>query len=87
VSGAEAGAAERVEHALEGLDALLRAAPFLTGRAFGLADISYLPWLLRMRDLMGLSLERHAALVRWLETCCERPSVAAEVETVASLAT
>jgi len=82
----EAGAAGRVEHALEGLDALLRAAPFLTGRAFGLADISYLPWLLRMRDLMGLSLDRHAALVRWLETCCERPSVAAEVETVASLA-
>jgi len=82
----EAGAAGRVEHALEGLDALLRAAPFLTGRGFGLADISYLPWLLRMRDLMGLSLDRHAALVHWLETCCERPSVAAEVETVASLA-
>jgi glutathione S-transferase len=81
----EAGAAERVEHALGGLDALLRAAPFLTGRAFGLADISYLPWLLRLRDLMGFSLERHPSVVRWLETCCERPSVAAEVETVASL--
>lgn len=82
----EGGAAERVEHALEGLDVLLRAAPFLTGRAFGLADVAYLPWLLRLRDLMGLSLDRHSALVRWLETCCERPSVAAEVETVASLA-
>jgi hypothetical protein len=35
---------------------------------------------------MGVSLDRHSALVRWLETCCERPSVAAEVETVASLA-
>jgi RNA polymerase-associated protein len=82
----ESGAAERVEHALEGLDTLLRAAPFLTGRSFGLADVAYLPWLLRLRDLMGISLERHAALVRWLDTCCERPSVAAEVETVASLA-
>jgi RNA polymerase-associated protein len=82
----ESGAAERLERALAGIDTLLRAAPFLTGRAFGLADISYLPWLLRMRDLMGVSLDRHAALVRWLDTCCERPSVAAEVETVASLA-
>jgi glutathione S-transferase len=82
----EVGAAERVDHALAGIDALLRATPFLTGRAFGLADVSYLPWLLRLRDLMGVSLDRHAALVRWLETCCERPSVAAEVETVASLA-
>jgi hypothetical protein len=39
-----------------------------------------------MRDLLGLSLDRHAELVRCLESCCERPSVAAEVETVASLA-
>ena len=42
------------------LDALLAATPFLTGRAFGLADVSYLPWLLRLRDLMGVSLDRHA---------------------------
>ena len=82
----EAGAAERVEDALAWIDSLLRAAPFLTGRAFGLADLSYLPWLLRLRDLMGVPLDRHRALARWLETCCERPSVAAEVETVASLA-
>ncbi|HSD78720.1 MAG TPA: glutathione S-transferase family protein, partial [Solirubrobacteraceae bacterium] len=82
----EAGAGERVEDALSGIDALLRVAPFLTGRAFGLADVSYVPWLLRLRDLMGVSLARHPAVARWLETCCERPSVAAEVETVASLA-
>jgi len=82
----EAGAGGRVEDALSGIDALLRVAPFLTGRAFGLADVSYVPWLLRLRDLMGVSLDRHPAVARWLETCCERPSVAAEVETVASLA-
>ena len=35
---------------------------------------------------MGVPLDRHPVLMRWLETCCERPSVAAEVETVASLA-
>ena len=82
----EAGAGERVEDALSGIDALLRVAPFLTGRAFGLADVSYVPWLLRLRDLMGVSLARQPAVARWLETCCERPSVAAEVVTVASLA-
>jgi glutathione S-transferase len=82
----EPGAAERLSEALEALDRLLATTPFLTGVAFGLADVAYLPWLLRLRDLMGMSLDRYPAIVRWLETCCERPSVAAEVETVASLA-
>jgi glutathione S-transferase len=80
--GAEAGLAAEVE----ALDTLLAATPFLTGRAFGLADISYLPWLLRLRDLLGVSLAPYPAVLRWLEACAERPSVAAEIETVASLA-
>jgi glutathione S-transferase len=82
----EPGATERLAEALAWLDAMLAAAPYLTGRDFGLADLSYLPWLLRLRDLMGVSLDPHAALVDWLDRCGERPSVAAEVETVASLA-
>jgi len=82
----EEGAAERLAHALAGLDHVLGTMPFLTGRSFGLADVSYLPWLLRLRDLMGVSLDATPALAGWLERCCERPSVAAEVETVASLA-
>jgi glutathione S-transferase len=82
----ETGAVERLGHALRELDHILSAMPFLTGRAFGLADVAYVPWLLRMRDLMGVSLEPYPALTGWLGRCCERPSVAAEVETVASLA-
>ena len=82
----EAGAAERLAHALTGLDRMLRGSPFLTGRSFGLADVSYLPWLLRLRDLMGVSLAPYSAITAWLDRCCERPSVTAEVETVASLA-
>jgi len=82
----ESGAEERLAAALARLDGLLGVAPFLTGRAFGLADVAYVPWLLRLRDLMGVSLQGYPAVVRWLETCCERPSVTAEVETVASLA-
>jgi glutathione S-transferase len=82
----EAGAAERLAHALTDLDHTLAAMPFLTGRSFGLADAAYLPWLLRLRDLMGVSLDAYPALTGWLGRCSERPSVAAEVETVASLA-
>ena len=82
----EAGSDGRLAHALAGLDHLLGGAPFLTGRSFGLADIAYLPWLLRMRDLMGISLDGYRTLTGWLDRCSERPSVAAEIETVASLA-
>ncbi|HEY1318144.1 MAG TPA: glutathione S-transferase family protein [Gaiella sp.] len=71
---------------LRGLEAMLGTAPFLTGARFGLADVSYLPWLLRLRGLMGLSLEPYPAIAAWLEACSGRPSVAAEIETVASLA-
>lgn len=82
----EPGAAARLAEALGALDGLLATTPFLTGGAFGLADIAYVPWLLRLRDLMGVPLDGHPTLARWLETCCERPSVAAEVETIAALA-
>jgi glutathione S-transferase len=81
----EEGAETRVSDALGGLDAFLARVPFLSGRAFGLADVAYLPWLFRLRDLMGVSLEGHEAIAGWLEACGERPSIAAELETVASL--
>jgi glutathione S-transferase len=71
---------------LRGLESMLQSAPFLTGTRFGLGDVSYLPWLLRLRGLMGLSLEPYPAIAGWLDACAERPSVAAEIETVASLA-
>ena len=82
----EEGAEARVSDALAGLDAFLATMPFLSGRAYGLADVAYLPWLFRLRDLMGFSLAGHDAIGRWLETCSERPAIAAELETVASLA-
>ena len=82
----EDGAEARVADGLAGLDAFLATMPFLSGRTFGLADVAYLPWLFRLRDLMDFSLAGHEAIERWLETCSERPSIAAELETVASLA-
>ena len=81
----EEGARERFEEELGYLDGLLNGTPWLSGRDFGLADIAFLPWLLRARDLLGVELEPWPALHDWVERACERPSVAAEQVLVAAL--
>ena len=67
------------------LDAALEAQPFLSGRDYGLADIGYVPWILRARDMLGVDLEPYDALEAWLERLSERPAVAAERELTATL--
>jgi len=52
---------------------------------FGLADIAYVPWLLRARDMLGVDLAPYPALDDWVERLSERPSVAAEAALVAAL--
>lgn len=81
----EEGAEVRFGAALAGLDALLARAPYLTGAAFGLADIAYLPWVLRARESLGVELEEWPALAGWVERVSERASVAAELEVLAAL--
>ena len=81
----EEGARERFEGELGFLDVLLRGMPWLSGREFGLADIAFLPWVLRARDLLGVPLDSWPALTEWLERASQRPSVAAELEVVAAL--
>jgi RNA polymerase-associated protein len=81
----EEGARGRVDEELARLEKLLEVQPFLTGREFGLADVAYLPWILRARDRMDVDLQPFPALVQWLERVSERPSVAAELELVAAL--
>ena len=71
--------------ALGGLDSLLATVPYLTGATFGLADISYVPWVIRARDLLGVTLEPFPALADWLARLSERPSVQAELDVVAAL--
>ena len=79
----EDGARARFDSALARLDAVLAAQPYLTGRGFGLADIAYVPWLLRARDRMGIALDGFPAVEAWLEHVAQRPSIAAEIELVA----
>jgi glutathione S-transferase len=80
----EDGASERLDAALATLDAVLQAQKFLSGREFGLADVAYVPWILRARDRMGVDLEPFPALVEWVGRLEQRPSIAAERDVVAS---
>jgi glutathione S-transferase len=81
----EEGAADRLEQELAKLDAALEARPWLGGAAYGLADIAYVPWLLRMRDTLGVPLEPFPALLDWLDRLLDRPAVSAEAVVVAAL--
>ena len=81
----EEGARERLDAELAKLNAILEAQPYLTGREFGLADIAYIPWIVRARDRMGVELEGFGGLGDWLERLSERPAIAAELDVVAAL--
>lgn len=75
----------RLDSALVALDSALEAQPFLTGSAYGLADIAYVPWILRGQASFGLDVEPYPALADWLERLLERPALAAERSVVAAL--
>lgn len=79
------GAVEAFDEQLGKLDAALERQPYLTGAEYGLADIAYVPWVLRARDTLGVSLDAFPAVRSWLARLEERPAVAREVETVAAL--
>jgi glutathione S-transferase len=78
-------ARDRLDEQLASLDEVLAGRKYLTGREFGLADIAYLPWILRAESNLGVDLERFPALAEWVERVSERPSVAAERAVLAAL--
>ena len=47
------------------------------------ADIAYVPWVIRARDMLGVQLPGRSS--DWLAALEQRPSVAAEVQVVRSL--
>jgi len=81
----EDGAAERLDERLAQLDAVLSQDDWLDGSKYGLADIAYVPWVLRVRDSLGVSLDPYPAVAGWLERLLERPAIAAEASIVAAL--
>jgi glutathione S-transferase len=74
---------EQLDARLAELDRALEGQPWLTGREYGLADIGYVPWILR--GLERFELELGPALADWLERCSVRPAVGQERAVVAAL--
>ena len=74
---------DQLDERLGELDRALEAQPWLSGRTYGLADIGYVPWILR--GLERFELELGPALADWLERCSARPAVAQERAVVAAL--
>jgi glutathione S-transferase len=81
----EDGASERLDEALARLDVHLYERDYLGGAEFGLADIAYVPWILRARDMLGVNLSGYPSLGAWLERLEQRPAIAAEAGVVAAL--
>ena len=81
----EEGAAERFDEELARLELALQRQPWLTGVEYGLADIAYVPWVLRARDLLGVSLDDFPAVRSWLDRLVDRPAIAREADVVARL--
>jgi glutathione S-transferase len=78
----EDGAGERLAHCLSFIDRRLAE----SAGGYDLADIAYVPWLIRLRDLLGFDLTPHPAILERLDELVERPAIAAEVEIVSVLA-
>jgi len=76
----------RLERQLDRLDELLAGQPYLSGGGFGLADVAYLPWIVRAETRLGVDVRAHTELAGWLERSSERPSVREELDVVARLA-
>ena len=81
----EPDADARLSRALAALDSALEGRPFLSGSAYGLADIAYVPWIFRGRAMLGLDFDPYPVLAAWIERLLERPAIASEHSVVAAL--
>jgi glutathione S-transferase len=67
---------EKLDARLGELERVLEAQPYLTGREYGLADIGYVPWILRALERFGIELA--PSLGDWLGRVAARPAITAE---------
>ncbi len=79
------GARDRLTARLAALDMWLEGRQFLAGGAYGLADIAYVPWILRAQQLLGVDLAPFEALLQWRDELVARPAGAVELGLVAAL--
>ena len=76
---------EPLEARFAELDRVLRERAYLAGDSYSLADIAYLPWVLRARDLLQVELEPWPSVGDWLVRLERRRAVALELDVVAAL--
>ena len=76
---------EEFDKALRRFDAMLAEQPYLGGAEYSHADIAFVPWVLRARDVLEVDFEPYPALTAWLARLEERPAIAAEAGIVAAL--
>jgi glutathione S-transferase len=74
---------DALDERLAGLERVLAGRGHLAGPRYSLADVAYLPWVLRARDMLGVELP--PAVEAWAQRLSERPAVAAELAVVAAL--
>ena len=75
----------KLDQRLADLDGRLEATPHLAGREYSLADVAYLPWILRARQRYEVDLEPFPHILAWIDRLSERPAIAAELAVVATL--
>lgn len=73
---------ERLVGELARLDELLADAPYLAGATYSLADVAYVPWILRAEARLGVEIRSFPSLAAWLGRLEGRPAVAREIEVV-----
>ena len=78
--------AQELDEALAALDRSVGAREYLVGSSYSLADIAYVPWLIRAEVLLGADVRAHASLRRWLTALEQREAIRAELELVGGLA-
>jgi glutathione S-transferase len=65
----------RMEQMLDDMNTALAAGPWLCGADYTLADVSFLPYIIRLDQLaLTAMIERRRSVAAWLERCKERPS-------------
>lgn len=77
----EDGGAERLAHCLS----LFERNVERWADRYGLAEIAYLPWLVRLRDVYAFDVGPYPSVLERLNQLSERPAVAAELELAATL--
>ena len=73
---------ERLDAELTKLESVLAARPYFAGADFSLADVGYVPWIIRTEGRTDVDLGPYQHLQAWLARLAERRSIAAELELV-----